>query len=250
MIALVEHEGADLAQQHALLAAACGVDDRLAVVAALAHPEAVHGRLQALGVVAGDLRLQALGLFLQDGGDRIVNGGGDDADAKRDHDGRRGELPGRHSGRARHHQFEPPRQAEKTGHRADQHAERQNPLADLRHAKQRNLRDQQRRDVRNVADAPHLLDVVEQDDQREDAEQHRDQRGEETHAEIAVQGADHCAGSATVPVRRTNHSADGVDGPGQDGRRFDDQPARNGVEACRHRAEDRDVLNQRRRSDI
>ena len=33
----------------------------------------------------------------------------------------------------------------------------------------------------NVADAPHLLDVVEQDDQREHAQQHRDQRGEETH---------------------------------------------------------------------
>ena len=36
--------------------------------------------------------------------------------------------------------------------------------------------------------APHLLDVVEQDDQREHAQQHRDQRGEEAHAEVAVRG--------------------------------------------------------------
>ena len=144
MIALVEHEGADLGQQHALLAAARRVDDRLAVVAALADPEAVDGRLQAFGVVAGNLGLQALGLFLQDGGDRIVNGGGDDADAERDHDGRRGELPSRHARRARHHELEPPRQAEKARHRADQHAERQDPLGDLRHAKQRNLGDEQR----------------------------------------------------------------------------------------------------------
>ena len=86
-----------------------------------------------------------------------------------------------------------------------------------------------------VADAPHLLDVVEQDDQCEDAQQHGNQRGEEAHAEVALQGADHCAGSATGPVRRTNHSADGVDGPGQDRRRFDDQAARDGEEACRHR---------------
>ena len=62
--------------------------------------------------------------FLQDSGDRIVDGGSDDADAERDHDGRSGELPSRHSRRPRYHQFESARQAEKAGHRADQHAER------------------------------------------------------------------------------------------------------------------------------
>ena len=189
MVALVEHEGADLAQQHALLAAAGGVDDRLAVVAALGHPEAVHGRLQALGVVAGDLRLQALGLLLQDGGDRIVNGGGNDADAR----------ARRRSAGAMNCQADIPAARETTSSsRRDrprkqdiapistQNGRIRSPICGTRNSEI--LATSNAETFGIVADAPHLLDVVEQDDQREDAQQHRHQRGEEAHAEIAVRG--------------------------------------------------------------
>src|SRR4029079_13663029 len=103
MVALVEHKDADFAQEHALFAATLRVDDRMADVAALGYPKPIDDCLQALGVVAGDFRLQALGLFLKDCGDRVVNRGGKDADAKCDHDGGGGELPSRHSGRTRNH---------------------------------------------------------------------------------------------------------------------------------------------------
>ena len=65
-------------------------------------------------------------------------------------DRRRDELPGRHAGRARDHQFEPARQIQVAGHGADQHAERHDALGELRHAEERDLRHQERRNVRDV----------------------------------------------------------------------------------------------------
>ena len=200
------------------------------------HPESVHGRLQAARCspeISASRRLE-----LSPAGPRRSDcrpWWRTTPTRKRDDDGRRDELPGRHAGRARHHEFEPPRQAEIAGHRADQHAERQDALRDLRHAVQRDLGDQQRGDVRRRRPMRRImLDVVEQDDQREDAEQHRDQRGEEAHAEIAVRACrDHCAGLTTVPARRANHSLTRIDGVGQEGRRLDDQAARDREQARR-----------------
>ena len=64
-------------------------------------------------------------------------------------------------------------------HRADQHAERHDALGDLRHAVERGLGHQQRRDIRDVAGAPHHLDIVEQRDQRENADEHQQHRAQE-----------------------------------------------------------------------
>ena len=172
----IEHENRDVAEQHALFAAGRGIDDRLAVGAALAQPDAVAGRPGASERAAGDLRLHALGLFVQHRGDRVVDGGRKCADGERRDQRRRDELPGRHAGGARDHELEPPRQAEEARHRADQDAERQDALGDLRHAIERRLGDQQRGRVRHVGEPPHHLEVVDQDDQREHAGKHRDQR--------------------------------------------------------------------------
>ena len=52
----------------------------------------------------------------------------------------RDELPGRHAGGARDHEFEAARQREIAGHRADQHAERHEALEHQRQAEEGNLR--------------------------------------------------------------------------------------------------------------
>jgi len=111
-----------------------------------------------------------------------------DADAERDHDGRRGELTKRTF---------PPHETTTSSSRRDrprkqdiapistQNGRIRSPICGTR--KQRNLCDQQRGYLWIVAEPPHLLDVVEQDDQCEDAQQHGNQRGEETHAEVFLQ---------------------------------------------------------------
>src|SRR4029079_1420215 len=92
------------------------------------------------------------------------------------------------------------------GHRADQDTERQNALGDLRDAEQRDLGDQQRRDVGRVRQPAHLFDVVEQDDQHEDAGHHGRQRAAEFQAEVTRQRAGHWAVLANMPARLDNHS--------------------------------------------
>ena len=206
LVVLIEHEGDDVVQHDALFAAAQGIDDRLAVVAALGDPEAIDGGLEADLVVAGNFRFEPLGFLLKRRGDRIVDRGGDDADAERHEHGRSDELPCRHARGARDDELEPPRQAEIARHRADQRAERQHALGDLRHAEQGRLRHLQRGDVRRVGEPAHHLDVVEQDHQREHAGQHRDQRGEKSHAEIARERAGHRAAPAMAPTRRATQA--------------------------------------------
>ncbi len=205
-VVLIEDERRHFAKHDALFAAVRGIDDRMAAVAALRDPEAIDGGLKTQLVVAGNLGLEPLGFLLKHRGDRIVDRGRDNADAERHEQRGRDELPGRHASRAGDHEFEPPRQAEIAGHRADQRAERQDALGDLRNAEQRGLGDLDGRDVRRIRQPTHHLDVVDQDDQREHAEQHRDQRGQELHAEIARERAGHRAAPAIAAIRCATHS--------------------------------------------
>ena len=141
------------------------------------HPEAVaRSPAGPSALLPEHLGLQALGLFLQDRGDRIVDRGGDDADTERHDQRRRDELPGRHAGGARttsSSRRDRPRKQDIAPISTQNGRMRS---VDLRHAKQRNLRDEQRGDFGTSPGAPHHLDVVDQGHQREDAKQHRDQR--------------------------------------------------------------------------
>ena len=153
---------------------------------------------------------------------------------------------------ARRPQLVPPRQAEIAGHRADQDAERQDPLGDLRHAEERGLGDHQAETFGHVASAPHHLDVVDQHDQHEHAEEHRDQRAEEAHAEIADERARSSRGSCRSRRRScATHALNACRSRVvEEGRRLDDQRRARSRRRRRRRAAHRKILDQHGRAGI
>ena len=182
----VERVNADAAESSALLAARFGVDDGRAVGAALTHPEAAgvfpHRRG---GKLARHLGFEPLGALVHHRGQRIVDRGGDGAEQKRrDHRGC-DELPGGNAGRARNDQFEPARQRQIAGHRADQHRERHDALGKLRHAEHGNFRQHQRGGFRPVRAAAQQLDIVDHRGERDHAEERADDGFEKAKSEIA-----------------------------------------------------------------
>src|SRR5579883_179401 len=196
------------AELNALIGARLGVDDGLTVIVDLAHPEAVavalHPRLGATAQVAD---LEPRGSLLQRGGERVVDEGREHAEDERDEDRRRDELPGRDAGRARDHELEPARQVEIAGHAGDQDRERHDALGDLRHAKERRLGDDQRRNVGQVGGLAHQLDVLDERDQREDPEEDEDRGDEEAQAEVATERAD---GQRAAQESRRSASEGGI----------------------------------------
>jgi hypothetical protein len=104
-------------------------------------------------------------------------------------DGRRHELPGRHAGRTGDDELIAARERQIAGHRADQHREWKQPLHQLRHAEKRRLGNHPGGQIRHVGRAPHHLDIVDQHDEQENAEEYRHHGAEEAHAEVADEGA-------------------------------------------------------------
>ena len=76
---------------------------------------------------------------MQDGRERIVDGGRKHPEQECDDDGGCNELPRGDAGSARHDEFEPSGQRQITRHRADQHRERHDVLGQLRNAKDRDF---------------------------------------------------------------------------------------------------------------
>ena len=77
---VVEREDRHAVEVDALVAAADGVDDRLAVVGALAYPERAAALPERICRLPEEFGLEALGALLKNGGERIVDGRGDDTE--------------------------------------------------------------------------------------------------------------------------------------------------------------------------
>src|SRR5271169_1262088 len=108
MALIVEGEDRHAVEVDALVAARLGVDDGLALAAALAGPE-WPAAPQCARFVAEQNGFVTLRLFLHDRRKRIVDGGGENAEQEGHDRRRRNELPGRYAGRTGDHQFQPPR---------------------------------------------------------------------------------------------------------------------------------------------
>ena len=131
----VEGEDRHAVEVDALVAAADGVDDRLAVVGALADPERAAASSGRVCSLSEQLGLKALRAFLQDRRERIVDGRRERCRAaKATTSAGVTNCQADKPADAGDHQLEPPRQIEIARHRADQHAERQDTLDHLRHA--------------------------------------------------------------------------------------------------------------------
>jgi hypothetical protein len=111
-------------------------------------------------------------------GDGIVGEGGHQPEHEGEKRGRCHELPGRNTGSTGDNEFVAPRQVEEARHRADQDAERQQALAELRHAEQGDLRDQTGCHAGDIAGPSHLLDEIDQRRQPENADEDRQRRAE------------------------------------------------------------------------
>ena len=141
----------------------------------------------------------------------------------------RDELPSRHSGGARDHQLQPPRQIQVAEHRADQHGERHHALGDEGHAKERDLGDEEGRDVLDVRGAPHQLEKIDHRDQHERAREHGKHRGEEAPSEISRERpGDHGACPIRALVRWAMRSMTAVIELVMKAGRLDDDSARDG----------------------
>ena len=144
-VGIVEREDGHVGELGALLAAGRGVDDRLAVLAALAQPEAAVGRAQDCGCRRSGSPPAAPIVRAERRRHRIVDRRHDDADEQRDHDRRRtncqADMPAERAttSSSRRDRFEI------ADHRADQHRERHDALGDVRHPVERDLRHQQAR---------------------------------------------------------------------------------------------------------
>ena len=181
----------------------------LAVAVDLVEPEAGGVLDAAAGRGAEQLRLHPLGEFAQVGGHRIVGGGRHDAEHDRACQRRRDELPGGNAGGARDHEFEPPRQREVAGHRADQDAERHQLFEQLRHAEQRRLRDHDRGCRNQARGLAHHFDVIDQHQQHEDAGKHAHRRDHEAAGEITPERVGHHAHAvAGRPKSRASRAFD------------------------------------------
>ena len=99
-----------------------------------------------------------------------------DAEHERDEERGRDELPGRDAGGARHHELQAARQIQIAEHRRDQDRERQDAFGDEGHAIERDLGDQERRDILEIAGATQHLDEVDHRDHRERAREHGENR--------------------------------------------------------------------------
>ena len=131
-----------------------------------------------------------------------------DPKKQRHNDGRRDELPSRHSGRAGDNELEPARQIEEARHRADQHCERHQALGDLGNAKERGLGNRPGRNIGNLRGAPHQLDVVDQDYEHEHPDEYGERGAEESPGEVSCERErDHAADPVTGPARRAKCSA-------------------------------------------
>ena len=158
---------------------------------------------------------------------------------------RRDELPGGHAGGARDHQFEPPRQREIAGHRADQDAERHQLFEQLRHAEQRRLRDRdrgRRHQARGLADH---LDVVDQHQQHENARKHADRRDQEAAGKISPERVGHHAHAvAGRPNSRARRAFDLLMASISAGRRLHHDAADDHPQADADRGEQHRILDQ------
>ena len=137
----IESEHRQSGQPHALLLAAGGIDDGLAVAVDLIDPEAGRVLDAAAGCGAEQLRLHPFGDFAQIGGHRIVGRRCQDPEHDRARQCRRDELPGGNAGGACDHQLQPPRKRQIAGHRSDQDAKRHHLFEQLRNPEQRRFRD-------------------------------------------------------------------------------------------------------------
>ena len=176
-------ENAHAAQLDSLLAARFGVDHCLAVIVALAHPKSAARIAEAL-VAARQFGLESGRQLAQVGGDRIIDRGQCDTDQGGDDDGGRDELPGRNAGGARDRELQAPRQIQVAEHRADEDGERHHAFGDEGHPKNRDLRDDESRDVLDVRGAPQQLKKVDHRGQHQGASEHGKNRREEAPTEI------------------------------------------------------------------
>ena len=186
-------------------------------------------------------------MFAQIGGHRIVGGGGEDAEHDRARQRRRDELPGRNAGGARDHEFQPPRQREIAGHRADQDAERHHLLEQLRHAKQRCFRDHDRGCRHQPRCLPDHFDVVDQHQKHEDAGEHAERRDHEAAGKISPERVGHHAHAVTGrPNSRRRRAFDLLIGFDQRRRRLDHDAGDDDPEAGADRRHQHQILNDRR----
>src|SRR5215212_12265124 len=189
----IEPEYGQPRQPDTLLLAARRIDDRLAVAVDLVEPEAGRILDAAAGRRAEQFGLHPLGEFAQVRRHRIVGNGGHDAENDRTCQRRRDELPGGYAGRPCDHQFEPPRQCEIAGHRADQDAERHQLFEQLRHPVQRRLGHGNRGYRYQPGGLADHFDVVDQHEQHENARKHAHRRDQEAAGKVSPERVGHHA---------------------------------------------------------
>src|SRR5262249_2095055 len=211
-VEIVELENGHAGKLNALLAAGLSVDDGLlAVLGALAYPETAAEVVEAARPTE-QLGLESGRMLAQRRRQRIIEPGRDDALQQPDDDRRPDELPGRDSGRARDNQFEAARQVEVAHHAGGHHRERQHTFGQMRDAIQRNLRDEEGRDILHVRRAPHHLDEIDHRDDHQHARKNDQDGAEEAPAEIAREraGHHHCADPVATAVRRATPSTNAL----------------------------------------
>src|SRR6266576_439079 len=203
----IEPEHRQPGQPHALLLAAGGVDDGLALTVDLIDPEAGRVLYAAAGSGAEQLRLHSLREFAQIGGNRIVSGCRRDSEYDRTCQRRRDELPRRNAGGARNHQFQSPRKRQITGHRSDQDAKRHHFFEQLRHAEQRRLCDRDGGDRSQPRRLPDHFDVIDQHQQNENTGEHAERRNHEAAGKISPKRVGHHAHAVAGRPKSRNRRA-------------------------------------------
>ena len=174
--------------------------------ATLAQPEAGAGGSER-GIAAEQLRFEPRRLLAQRCRDRIVERRHGGADHERNHERRRDELPGRDAGRPRHDELQAARQIQIAEHRRDEHGEGHDPLGDEGYPIERDLGDEECREILDVSGAAEHLDEIDHRDQRECPCEHGEDRGQEAQSEISRERAGHEVCPIGPPARCARRSA-------------------------------------------